>query len=79
MATSANHGILDIIANKCSSGKLSETGIGSPSERSLDKKYATWLSLPGRSRIVILNYWISNNHLVILSFVISLFIKYLMV
>ena len=79
MATSANHGFLAVIENKCSSGKLFETRIGLLGEWSLDRKSATWLSLSGRSIIVRLNSYINNSDLEILSFVIALFIKYLMV
>ena len=78
MATFANHGVLTVIANKVSSGKLFETWFISPGEWSLDIKSATWLSLPGWSRPMMLNSYINNIHLVILPFVIALFIKYLM-
>ena len=79
LAISTNYGALTFIENRCSSGKLSDTGFGSPGECSLDRKSATWLSLPGRSCTLMLNACINNSHLVIVPFVINLFIKYFMV
>ena len=63
---SVNYGDFIDIENKFSSGKKSKTGTSSPKVLMWDRMSATWVSLLGRSIIVILNSYNKNSHLVTL-------------